>query len=283
MVRRISRLLQPAIALGFATCLTLSPAAQAIPLGDIAASASITFDEGFAAGGIGGSGTQAGSLRLSNQADTTYSGAAAGVANPLTGAFTNTGQGFGFNGIASAGGAVAGTFGVFIDYGFHLFNASATNAYRITLGLRYDNQVASSGGDAFAHSEFVLRNGSTELFFTDLWSDVASGNVVGGNPTGDFGGALSDGGSRSFAFDLAAGGTLDLDGFWDLRGGTFDQGSAADSFFDVFFTIDDVVRLGQPPTPVPVPGTLALLLLGLAILSASISRRGMAATTRRFA
>lgn len=273
MILRSHMLFRSICALGFAVSLAQGPAAHAAPTlpTGLTASATMTFDDGFAASSLGGTGSQSGGMRLSGQPDANYAGFMVTGANPQFGGLSEVGHGFGFGGSASA--SDNGTFGVFMDYGLSLINGSATDAFRITLGLRFDNQVTSSGDDAFAHSEFVLKNGGSELFFTDLWSDALFGNVVDGNPTPDFGGPLGDAGSRTFAFDLAAGESLNLDGFWDLRGGASAQGALASSFFDVFFTIEDVQLLGVPPNPVPAPGSLPLLCLGLASLAAMMSRR----------
>jgi hypothetical protein len=192
----------------------------------------------------------------------------------LTGTLTDIGDGFGFDGSATAS-VDSATFDTFIDIALSLANNSLTNTYRVNFAVVFDNAVNADGADAFADSEFFVRDpdGGPDLFFTDLVSDTVFGDAIAGVRTGTFGEPLADAGTASFSITLAPGVTVEFGPnaapiLWSLSGGSLGGDPLADATLDAFLSIASVEDLTQPPTPTPAPTTLALLGVGLAGLGA---------------
>ena len=280
-----------AIASTFLVALLQMQSAVAVPFTtDLSVTGTLTFDTAFADPGSGapspyaisGTGAQSGTMAVTAggaAATTTYSGFSVSGSNPRTAALTDLGDRIAISS-ASASSTDSGTFAVGVgsptvptQMALKVHNNSATVGYHMSFTFGIDNQVGSNGPDAFAHSQFSLSDNSGEFKFSDLTSDTVNGNVKN-TVSGGTGGPVTDSQSGTFSYDVLAGGDLNLHGFWTLEGGSFASGGTASSFFDVFVNLTDVAPLNQPPTnPAPIPGTLALLGLGLGALARARGRR----------
>jgi hypothetical protein len=158
----------------------------------------------------------------------------------------------------------------------NLQNNSATNTYKILFNIAFNHAVNAGGANAYAFSEFTVRNpaGGADLFFTQLMSDTLNltNNSKNGVATNTLGGALNDAGPATFAITLAPGALVSFDPtqhdlFWTLSGGAFtDPGSTASASLDAFLSIAAIENLTTPPNPVPAPATLLLVVLGAAAM-----------------
>lgn len=251
---------------------------NAVPFSsDLSISGTVNYDTDFAAAELSG-GAQSGTLRVTQggvNSSSTFNNTSVTGSNPLSATLSNIGDGLGFTGRASASGANgASTFGIGIDLGLNLTNNSATNGYVLTFNVDFNHSVNSAGADAYATSNFYVRNkvGSGDVFFTDLFTDTVNGNKVQGVATPEFGGMLTDSGLASFMLTLMPGQSIVFDPSlyelsWTLRGGAFTQDASASAFLDAFVSIASVDRLGGPnPNPVPAPATWLLVLAGVAAL-----------------
>ena len=237
--------------------------AEAAPIDpNITITGSATYDTGFSfVDNASHSGTMTvtvgGATTTTNYLDGTVG------ANPLNGTLTDTGDGFGCTGFASASAAVDDAeFGIGIDITMTIANTSLTDIYDVTIGIAYGNTVDSAGTDAYVDSEFTLDRTppGIEEFFTDLITDTVNGNEVGGNPVSGFGGPLTDSGTDTLVLTLNPGDSYVIDGDWTMEGGAYADATSV-AFLDDFYvqlTIVDVI---------PEPTTLGLLLIGgLALL-----------------
>jgi hypothetical protein len=203
---------------------------------------------------------------------TDYSDTGTGLvvgANPLSGALTDTGDGFGATGVAAAASSAPadGEFEAGIDIVMSITNNSALDIFQVTILTTFSNSVDSTGDDAYTDSEFTLDQRlsteplpGTEEFFSALITDTVNGNEVGGNPVAGLGGPLSETGTDTLVLTLNPGETYIVDGDWTLAGGAFfNPGESAASLegFSVAMTVQDVI---------PEPATLTILAVsGLAI------------------
>jgi len=263
---------------------TLS-SAHAVPItSDLSISGTAAFDAAYAAGQLAGGATQSGNLNTTQagaNSNSTFSGATAPTSNPLSGAFTQTGDGLGFSGVAH--GDSGDQYGIGIDLGFALANASLTNTYKVTFRVDFGHQINAAGDDSYTESEFFIENALlNQIFFTHLVSDTVFGNQINGVTNGDFGGNVVDPGAFAmFDFILNPGSNLAFSGNWTLRS-VINSGSA-DAALTAFVSVDSVTQVnsgpgpdldpGPGPTPVPEPASWLLFLIGAATSYGSLVRR----------
>jgi len=265
------------------------PVVVALPIAsDLAVTGSMTFDVGFADPAsavsspyaISGTGAESGAMVVTTggtAGTSAYSGFSVTGSNPRAATLTDLGDGIAISG-TTASATDSGTFAVGIGsptvptwMSLMVHNNSSTVGYHLTFAFGIDNAVNSGGSDAFAHSQFSLSDNAGEFEFSDLTSDTVNGNVNDGVP-GGFGGLVSDSQSGTFFYDVLPGGDLNLHGFWTLEGGSFAAGGSAGSSFGAFVNLTDVAPLGT--NGVPLPGTLALVGIGLAGLAREKCKRG---------
>jgi len=267
-----------AIILGLCLMTALTPS-MANAFTDLTISGNITFDDGntFAddtATGTGSMDVVSGGVPSSTSFDGT--GSFTGV-NPLTGNLTAVGDGFG--GTAAFTGADFSEFLTGWDLQLDLGNSSGTESYQISFQVDYDNEVDSSGPDAYGRSEFFVGTsfGGDDIFATYLSSDTLNGNENTDGSASGFGGLLAESGSFFFDLILNPGDSTSLFGFWNLEGGVFDDADPGTAFasIDSFISITGVENLTAPPAPIPEPSTVALLGFGLVGLGIMAHRRRM--------
>ena len=226
--------------------------AQAVPFtSDLTISGSVTYDTGFA---LADNTTSFGGIFSTTEGGVTstssFDGSGITGDNPLLGTLTDIGDGFGMT--AGATGVPVSEFGIGLDLWLDITNTSATTDYWITFELDFSNFVDSDGSDVYVDSEFTLDDSVGEIFFTDLVTDTLNGNEVGGVPTGDYGGPLTDSGIFTFAMFAGPGDSLFLDGALTIEGGAYECHYVSD--FSAEITVVNVV---------PVPGALLLGSIGL--------------------
>lgn len=245
----------------------------------IISGASISYDtvSSFSDGDAAHSGT----FSLTSGGSTSTSSFADGLlilgSNPLNGTLTDTGDGFGISGSASADRANTDSeFLAGVDLALTVTNNSVTDVFEVVFGVTFSQSIDATGTDAYVTSEFVVGDvtNNVEIFFSDITSDTVNGNEVDGNPVAGFGGPLSDSDSTTFSITLNPGESLDMDGFWTGEGGAYaDATSFADLVgFTGSLTVVDVVN----QTAVPVPGALYLFVSGLLGLVGMARRKKVA-------
>jgi len=242
--------------------------AHAVPISsDLSISGSITFD-GTNSQATGT--TSSGSISKvvgGSTTTSTISGATLSGTNPLLGSLTDIGDGFGSS-FTMSGNQNGDTGKLFSDYAFNLTNNSATDQYQITLSINLFNNIANADGtDAFADSQISVSNetSSSEIFFSDLTSDVLFGDKENGVNLASFGASLSDSGLTNLDFLLNAGDSIDISGDNELEGKVYDSASQFDGMLSSFISVTNVVNLTNPPNPSPAsaPATLLLMISGL--------------------
>lgn len=243
--------------------------AAPVPAG-LSIQASVTLDTTNSVATVGDA-TQSGSLSAVSggaAAGTSTFGDDPSAVTPSSGqaaALVATGDGVG------ATLQMAGTFGststdamsdgLFVDYVLDLFNSSATDTFDVTFRVLWTNTVAASGPDAFTHSQLSVFDASNnEVFYTDYTADTVNGDTA------------FDIGGDTFMVSLAPGASYSFTALQQQRGGAFVDTSGYSASLVAFLQLDGVVVTGQPPTGAPLPGTLALAGLGLALLARSRRR-----------
>lgn len=193
-----------------------------------------------------------------------------------SGVFTQTGDRIGASLAAigsfgaNAAGTTAGLFGN--DFGITLTNSTATDM-EVVLQALVTNRVSSNGPDAYAKSAFVVRQGTTELFFSDYRIDT-----LNTGPSNNFQLASP---SNLLTLVILANSSLQLLASQDMEAGAFVNGSSFDASLDAALQLDSARALGVvgpgPTNAVPLPGTLALLLAAVPGLALAHRRRPPAA------
>lgn len=190
-----------------------------------------------------------------------------------TGSFTETGDRIGATLVAqgtSTGnppGSTAGLFG--FDYAVTLTNSTATD-FEVMLTALVLNQVSATGSDAYAKSIFVVRRGVDELFFSDFRVDTFN--------TGQANNFQQASPNNVVTLLIAANSSLLLTASQEIEGGAFSPSSSFSASLDAALQLTSARSLGGggnpgPPNGVPLPGTLALLLVTMPGLVLSRRRR----------
>lgn len=180
----------------------------------------------------------------------------------VSGTLLSIGDGFGanFTMSGSSSGNTALTDGLFADFSFSLNNSSATLTYTLIFQVSASNSVSATGLDAFAQSSISVKNSALdELFFSDFNVDTLntgpSSNFQLASPTNTFAITLTPGQSSSFT------------ALQKQRGGAYAAGSSYSASLATFVRLQDIRSSGGGgDNQVPTPGSLALLLAGVAAL-----------------
>lgn len=228
--------------------------------------AATTFQAGTISSAIGGSATAS-----------TISGSSITGSNPLSGALTDIGDGFGSS-FTMSGGQINDEGRLISDYFFSLTNSSATDQYQVSFQIDFTNFADANGSDSFVDSQISLINDATldELFFSDLTSDTLFGDAENGIVLASFGAALADSGSVMLNFLLDPLASVNFSALSNLEGGVFDNTSSFNGELSSFISVAEVTNLSGPPTPVPAPATLLLMVVGLfGLLIGRSNKRGM--------
>ena len=232
--------------------------AAPVPLA-LSITGTVALDGASSAAALGGA-TQAGTLRhLSAGAPTTssFTGNPAGLLpSSLSGALTATGDGIGAR-FAMAGASIGAenSIGLFADYTLFLSNSSAVETFTVVFRALISNGVAASGTDAFAFSDISVLDASLiEVLFSDHRIDTL-----------DPGNTFNLDSASVFSVVLAPGANTTFTALQRQRGGVYATGHFSASL-DAFLSIDSVSSSGGG-NPVPLPGSLALVVLGLAVLT----------------
>jgi hypothetical protein len=125
--------------------------------------------------------------------------------------------------------------------------------YIKTLGIPEDD-------DAFSEAEFFVDVDDSEVFYTDLLSDLKFGNEIDGDATGGFGGQLDDSGMRTLSILIDPSTTVLIEGVLQIDGGVFSPDASAFADFSAAIGIQDVAA-------VPLPAAAVLFGSGLAGLA----------------
>jgi len=233
---------------------------------DISISGSVVYDS---TNSSGTGTTQSGQIiSIIGEAATTrdITGTSIVGTNPLAGTLTDIGDGFGSTFIMN--GDQNGDAGnLFSDFAFNITNNSATDQFLVSFSLNFVNTANADGTDSFADSQFSLRNDTTssEIFFSDLTSDVFFGDKENGVSLASFGASLLDGGVIILDFLLNPLASIDLSAINELKGGVFDNTSSFDGQLTTVLTVASVTNLTNPGNSVAVsePSTLLLFALGM--------------------
>lgn len=276
-----------AAALAASLTLLTPAAAQAVAFSsDVAISAGVSFDTGYAISNFFGDASQGGSLSLvqggvSNMS--TYLGAAVTGNNPISGSLSDLGDGVGFTSSATSSyTGVDSGFGVNIVMDLSITNHSASDIYKVSFNVLFQNQVNSSGPNGYADSTFEAQNPVDvgNLFASRVVSDTLFGNTKGGVDLGTFGGVVSDSGPTSFFLTLAPGQTVTFApgaihatvlGLTLLDPTDPAASSSSSTTFGGFIAVAAVENL---TSPVPEPSTLAMF--GIGLLGLACRRRAHA-------
>ncbi|MGB5718904.1 MAG: VPLPA-CTERM sorting domain-containing protein [Gammaproteobacteria bacterium] len=197
------------------------------------------------------------------------------ASNPLTGTFTDTGDGIGYStnldALFETGFNFNEGFDFITAFGINLANTSVYSTFTITMQVDYSNIVDVAGVDAFADSRLDLEVDVIDVFSSEVLSDSLLGDELNGTPTGTFGNLISDSGSFSFDVIIAPGFTSIVGGTHQWEGGVFVTGSSLVDI-GVDLTIANVTCSGTCNV-VPLPGAALLFASGLSGLALFRRRR----------
>jgi hypothetical protein len=159
------------------------------------------------------------------------------------------------------------------NYALQITNTSALDTFKLTLGMRFDNQQNASGPatnfGAFTHGVATLfafdpaNNPGVDLAFSDLTSDTLLGNNNNGSTPGSSGGPVNEARTAFLEFIMSPNSTLNLGGRNDLFGSAGQSGAAYTGLLNSFVFVSNVANQTNPPSNVPVPASLWLFVSGL--------------------
>lgn len=266
--------------------------ALAVPIDpNISISGSASFDTANSVAPTGNA-TQGGTLTSiigGTTTTTTISGTTVSGANPRSGTLTDLGDGFGiaFSGSGSYNGSASTIGPLYGDYAFTLSNTSLTDTYTVKLKFDFNGNADASGtpgSDVFGRTIVDIQDATVpatpvnKTTSGSVTSDAKNGNRVSGTPTGTFGGPVSDAGSQIITFTLLPSSSIILGGTNAeifLDGGAFEAGTAFSAGITTLLTVDSVVN--ESASPIPEPGAVALLGIGLLVMALT-RRRSVSAS-----
>ena len=203
--------------------------------------------------------------------------------NPTTGNLTHTGDGIAYS--ADLTNTFDNPYDFFsynynynLDYGISLNNTSLTDTFTITFSLDSNNRVDSDSLDGFSDSTVDIEIDNVDQFKSAVKSDSLLGDRRNGTNLGTFGDVVQDNQVQTFNITLNPGDLVNVTGQHAWNGGVYDPGTTS-ALLSLSLLISDVScsgSCGSTPPPsgnAPVPGTLALLALGLIPAVASARRR----------
>lgn len=157
-------------------------------------------------------------------------------ANPLVDYPTDTGDGVAIPYlIASKTGIATNRAGN--DIQINLVNPSATDTYHVVLVVDYVNHVYTWGPNAYVHSEFTIDQDGSEIFFSDIESDVVYGDKLNGVQKASFGGNIIDSGQSLMEISIAPGATVIIYGEYTTKAESLDTSSGANGYFSGSVTV----------------------------------------------
>ena len=241
----------------------LAATAGPVPSG-LSISGQVSLDVANSSGPTGG-GTQSGFFKhVSGGAATTASFSGnPGTLSPstLSGSLTQTGDGFGSRlviGGSTTTNASLTSGSLFVDYLLNLSNSSAFT-YTVTFAGLWSNTVSATGATglgAYAHADWVMQDAAfNELMATDHMVDTVN---AGSNFS-------YDSIAHAFTVILAPGASAAFHGLQRIIGGTDVIGGYSGDL-DAFLQLSSITGGRTGGGNVPLPASVPLVLLGLALL-----------------
>ena len=192
--------------------------------------------------------------------------------------FEETGSGFGFDGLFdSTMGSTDDEFGEYYG-GFEFFIDNTTgDDFELTWTLNFDltsDALLSfeSLVETYIEFDFFGTVFSIDVFSDSFFGDYVSVDGVDSIPAdediGTFGESVQRSGTQTFSMIISGGDSVDFGGFFGIFTDFMQDGdsSSAALSFDMTLTGVENVSTQQPPTTVPEPAPLALMLLSLGLL-----------------